>query len=215
MDSKIPKEYKIKGALKNYAMEALIIGSRVYIKIDIGHWGGNYGGEEIPLGNYARLSEYLSNEALEEVKEFARKKSEDEDLLDKPKTETINSEITFETIAQIDLVFQFLDKYKQEDSLHLFKQIGQRISIDSPFTELNFDLVNWKIGTNVLTYNDKEVIPFLVGDLKHLIKFTELYETKNSLLLELEVNTSITLVQLDKYLGNIMAVKFNPDYALK
>jgi hypothetical protein len=210
MNNKISKEFRIKGQLKNYAFEAVCVDTNVHIKIDIAHWGGNYGSEVIPIGNHARLSEYLSNEALEEVKEYAKSLSETEEHQPNDKElikKTEISEMSYDNIARIDLVFQILKKYKQEDSLHLFKQIGNRITLTSPFTKLTFEKAIWQIGPSMLSFNEKVIEPFLIDELKNLIKFTELYETKTSLLLEIEINTNIILVQIDKFLGEIIAVK--------
>ncbi len=69
-------EYFIKGSLKNYAFEAKCFINNVFVKIDIGHWGGNYGGETIPITNVSRLSEYLTQEALQEVEEYKIKLDE-------------------------------------------------------------------------------------------------------------------------------------------
>lgn len=210
MDNNFSKEYRIKGTLKNYAFEAVCIGTKVHIKIEIAHWGGNYGSEVIPIGNHARLSEYLSNDALEEVKEYARRLSETEehqpnDLELKKQTEI--SEMSYDIIARIDLVFQILKKYKQEDSLYLFKQIGEIISLNLPYTELTFEKAIWQIGPRKLSFNEKVIEPFLDFELKNLIKFTELYETKTSLLLEIELNSKNVLVQFDKFNGKVIAVK--------
>lgn len=69
-------EYFIKGSLKNYAFEAKCVVNNVFVKIDIGHWGGNYGGETIPITNVSRLSEYLTREAMQEVEEYKIKLNE-------------------------------------------------------------------------------------------------------------------------------------------
>jgi hypothetical protein len=378
-------EYVINGGLKNYAFEAKCILNKVHIKIDIGHWGGNYGGETIPIGNTNRLSEYLSKEALDEVRKYAERlslseeswywdipymengirkfiqlelnilgqevffeinylkfnktlelikvdklsreefeflfKSHSDDfswlfpeiiyeinetLIDFEKAELLvsveskhnffftkdnncfawifNIDKTFvqeirwekghvETIqwiefrlplqwsehyyvldylylkdlevikkrigidfiefygsngdaleevkanqqemkinqneidAHIDLIMQRLNRLPQESALNVFKQIGEKIILNSPYTELIFELSHWKIGSKVLTFNDKEVEPFLDNDLNSLMKINELYVMKTSILLEIELNATIIQVQLDKMTGEILKVK--------